>query len=61
LANKIPENARFIEVECKDCSNKQIIFLKPATKVNCLACGSTLANPTGGKAEIKGEFVGVVE
>ncbi len=61
MANKIPENARFVEVECKDCSNKQIIFLKPATKVNCLACGSTLAIPTGGKADIKGEFVGVVE
>ena len=61
LSDKIPEDARFIEVECKDCSNKQIIFLKPATKVDCLACGSTLATPTGGKADIKGEVVGVVE
>ncbi|MCK4757009.1 MAG: 30S ribosomal protein S27e [Thermoplasmata archaeon] len=61
LAEKIPTDARFIEVECKDCSNKQIIFLKPATKVNCLACGSTLANPTGGKADIKGVVVGVVD
>ena len=61
LAKKIPEDARFIEVECKDCSNKQIIFLKPAIQVKCLACGSTLANPTGGKADITGELVGVIE
>ena len=58
---KIPADASFITVKCGDCSNDQVIFVKAASKVLCLACGSTLANPTGGKAEIKGEFVGVVE
>lgn len=55
------KDARFIEVKCPDCNNKQILFIKCATKVQCQACGSTLAKPTGGKADIKGEIVGVVE
>ena len=48
-------------VKCPDCSNDQVMFVKAASKITCLACGSTLATPTGGKAELKGEFVGVVE
>jgi len=36
-------------------------FSQTSHKGNCLACGSTLANPTGGKADIKGVVVGVVE
>lgn len=55
------ENARFVEVNCPDCNNKQIIFVKCATKVQCQACGATLAKPTGGKSDIKGEVVEVVE
>lgn len=51
----------FVEIKCPDCSNKQILFVKCATVVPCQACGSTLATPTGGKAIIKGEVVGVVE
>lgn len=57
----IPGDASFITVKCTDCSNDQIIFVKAASKVDCLACGSTLATPAGGKATIKGEVVGVVE
>ncbi|MBA3045453.1 MAG: 30S ribosomal protein S27e [Candidatus Thermoplasmatota archaeon] len=55
------KDAKFVEVKCKDCDNKQIIFVKCATKIQCLACGSTLAKPTGGKADIKGEIVEVVQ
>jgi len=51
----------FIEVKCADCSNAQIVFGKCATKITCQACGSTLAVPTGGKSEIKGDIVRVVE
>lgn len=58
---KFPVDAKFIEVKCPDCSNNQTVFLNSSTKITCLACGSTLANPTGGKAKIKGEIVGVVE
>ena len=54
-------NARFVKVKCPDCSNIQITFLKAATRISCQACGSTLATPTGGKSDIKGEIVEVVE
>ena len=55
------KGANFVEVKCPDCNNKQIVFVRCATKVQCQACGSTLAKPTGGKADIKGEIVEVVE
>ena len=54
-------DAKFVEVKCPDCNNKQILFLKSSTRVPCQACGSTLATPTGGKCVIKGEIVEVVE
>lgn len=45
--------AQFLKVKCGDCSNEQIAFNRPATKVNCLVCGATLATPTGGEASFK--------
>jgi small subunit ribosomal protein S27e len=59
-SNEIAD-AKFVEVKCPDCNNKQIMFVKAATRVSCQACGSTLAMPTGGKSTIKGEIVEVVE
>ena len=52
--------SRFLRVKCADCSNEQIVFDRAATVVNCQVCGATLARPTGGKAAIRGEVVGVV-
>ena len=46
-------DSKFIKVRCPKCKNEQIIFGKVATKVNCLVCGRSLAEPTGGKARIK--------
>jgi small subunit ribosomal protein S27e len=48
--------SRFIEVECPKCSNTQIIFSHSSRIVKCHICGETLAEPTGGKAIIKGEI-----
>ena len=61
MAKKTKVEGNFIEVKCQDCSNTQIIFGKCATKIACQACGSTLALPTGGKSDVKGEIVRVVE
>jgi small subunit ribosomal protein S27e len=61
VAKQTAVEGNFLEVKCPDCSNTQIVFGKCATKVPCQACGSTLALPTGGKSEIKGEIVRVVE
>lgn len=55
------ESGRFVKVKCQDCSNEQIIFNKAATMVTCQVCGATLSTPSGGKAQIKGEIVGVLQ
>ena len=55
-----PES-RFIRVRCKDCENEQVIFNKASTIVSCHICGSKLAIPRGGKAEIRGELLEVLE
>jgi small subunit ribosomal protein S27e len=48
---------KFVKVKCKDCSNVQIVFTHASTLVKCEICGSTIAKPSGGKAEIRGEIV----
>lgn len=55
------KDAKFVSVKCPDCNNRQIVFLKASTKIQCQACGSTLAVPKGGNCDIKGEIVEVVE
>lgn len=50
----------FIQVQCEDCENEQILFGKAATAVDCAVCGSSLASPTGGEADIHGEILEVV-
>ena len=51
----------FVTVKCSDCENEQTVFGKTATVVNCAVCGTTLATPTGGKAEIEHEVLETVE
>ncbi|MFH1327637.1 MAG: 30S ribosomal protein S27e [Candidatus Bathyarchaeota archaeon] len=49
--------SNFIKVKCPDCGNEQIIFNKTSISVKCNICGALLAEPTGGKASIKGSVV----
>ncbi|NPA74592.1 MAG: 30S ribosomal protein S27e [Euryarchaeota archaeon] len=49
----------FVKVKCSDCGNEQVIFLRASTVVKCHVCGATIATPTGGKADIRGEIVEV--
>jgi small subunit ribosomal protein S27e len=51
----------YYRVKCTDCENEQIVFGKASSVVNCAVCGTTLATPTGGKAEIAHEIVETVE
>ncbi len=51
----------FVRVKCPDCGNEQIVFSHVATTVHCNICAALLAEPTGGKAMIKGEVVAVLE
>ena len=51
----------FLRVACPDCENEQIVFERASSSVACAVCGTTLASPTGGKAELNAEVVEVVE
>jgi small subunit ribosomal protein S27e len=51
----------YLRVECPDCGNEQTLFQKAASEVRCAVCGSTLATPTGGKADLTGDVTEVVE
>ncbi len=53
--------SKFLKVKCNDCENEQIIFGNAATAVKCLVCGRTLAESTGGKAQIKTQIIEVLE
>jgi small subunit ribosomal protein S27e len=57
---ELASSGKFVKIKCKDCGGEQVIFIRASTQVNCIVCGSTVAKPTGGKAELKGEVVGVV-
>ncbi|MEM1586594.1 MAG: 30S ribosomal protein S27e [Candidatus Bathyarchaeia archaeon] len=49
--------SNFIQVKCPECGNEQITFSHATITVYCNICGSVLAEPSGGKANIKGEIV----
>ncbi|MDZ7850862.1 MAG: 30S ribosomal protein S27e [Halodesulfurarchaeum sp.] len=51
----------FLRVECPDCENEQTVFEKASSEVSCAVCGTTLATPTGGIAELDAEVLEVVE
>lgn len=52
--------SKFVNVMCKKCKNKQIIFSKASSEVRCLNCGEILAEPKGGDASIKGKILEVL-
>jgi len=54
-------SSKFLKVKCPDCGNEQPIYNKSQSQVTCLVCGTILAKPTGGKAEIKGQVLGVLD
>ncbi len=60
--NLIPKpTSTFIRVACPKCANEQLLYSHAVNKVKCNVCGEILAEPTGGKARIKGEKTGTFE
>lgn len=51
---------RFIKVRCQACKNEQIIFEGATTKVKCLICDVIIAEPRGGKSDIKARVIEVL-
>jgi len=60
MAKKEGPTSRFVKVRCEKCKNEQIIFGKISTEVKCLVCNDVLAEPTGGKANIKARVLEVL-
>lgn len=60
--NLIPRpRSKFVRVKCPDCGNEQAIFDHATTVVRCNVCDGTLAEPSGGKAKLRGEIVDLLE
>jgi len=53
--------SKFLKVKCKKCKNEQVVFNKASTQVKCLVCSAVIAEPHGGKAEIKTSIVEVLD
>jgi small subunit ribosomal protein S27e len=51
-----PEST-FLRVKCAKCGNEQVIFDRPSLASHCSVCDEILAEPTGGKAILRGEVV----
>ena len=51
----------FLRIECPECGNRQNIYSRPSTEVECLVCGEEVARPTGGRTEPAGEIVKELE
>ena len=47
--------SNFVVVICPECGNEQKVFDRAASVVKCEKCSTVLAEPTGGKAIIKGK------
>jgi small subunit ribosomal protein S27e len=53
--------SRFLRVRCSDCGNEQVMFGSASSRVKCLVCGKTLAEPRGGKSAILTKIIAVLE
>ncbi|MDI6707821.1 MAG: 30S ribosomal protein S27e [Candidatus Thermoplasmatota archaeon] len=51
---------KFIKVRCQDCNNEQVLFDRAKIQVRCAVCGTILAMPRGGKAEVKAKVIEVL-
>ena len=61
-ADLIPKpRSQFLRVKCPDCGNEQVVFGSVSIVVKCNVCDSILAEPTGGRAKIRGEVTDVFE
>lgn len=53
--------SHFLRVKCPDCGNEQIVFSHTSNPIHCKVCGALLAEPTGGRAKIKGDVIGTID
>lgn len=56
MADSMAEE-KFVKIKCSDCENEQVTFKQVSSPVDCMVCGATLAEPTGGKSDFQGEII----
>ncbi|MBW3019744.1 30S ribosomal protein S27e [Candidatus Woesearchaeota archaeon] len=54
-------NSKFMKIRCTECNNEQVMFEKSSSNINCLVCNKPLATSKGGKSEITGRVLEVLE
>jgi len=54
-------DSKFIKVRCSKCKNEQVVFGKSSSKIDCLVCGTPLAESSGGKTRVKARILEVLE
>ena len=52
--------AKFLEVICSRCGNRQVVFGKASTNVKCVKCNRLLVKTQGGKSKIRTFIRGVL-
>ncbi|MEM4312312.1 MAG: 30S ribosomal protein S27e [Nitrososphaerales archaeon] len=51
------QKSLYLQVQCQECGNKQIVYSHTTSEVKCKICGTLIAKNTGGKAIIYSSIV----
>ena len=60
MVNEGPRS-NYVKIKCVECEAEQVVFNRASIVVKCNMCGSTLAEPTGGKIKPLGKVTGKVD
>jgi small subunit ribosomal protein S27e len=50
-------NSAFLNIECSNCQEKNIIYSHTTSNIYCKSCKELLAERSGGKAKINGNLL----
>lgn len=56
---KSKKSSRFLQIQCEECKNEQIVFSHAKSVIKCHICNHVLAEPTGGKSILHGNVTNV--
>lgn len=54
-------HSNFLSVQCSKCGEKTVVFSYTSMDIECKACGQLVAKKTGGKANIMGKVLSVLD
>jgi small subunit ribosomal protein S27e len=53
--------SRFLVVRCNNCGQERVVYSHSTHTIRCKTCNEELVTPTGGKSDIRGSIVRVLE